>query len=113
MEPPKPSRHDRLMPNGMPKYVRCYDNGGKSIDRYTVVFTQTSKFDPMLRGGCVYLSMSAAPFHPQGFGQHGESHTIIDRPTYGHLGKRISFQELPEDCQRLVLTDYQAFWGIG
>jgi hypothetical protein len=28
-----------LMPNGVPKYVRVYDNGGKSFDRYTVVFT--------------------------------------------------------------------------
>ncbi len=32
-------RKASLVPNGIPRYVRCYDNGGESFDRYTVVFT--------------------------------------------------------------------------
>lgn len=53
--------------------------------------------------------MSSMPFHPQGFGQHGE----IEDPRGGkHLGKRIKFAELPEDCQKLVVSDYKDIWSI-
>jgi hypothetical protein len=55
--------------------------------------------------------MSSNPFHPQGFGQHGEADHTIDRPTYGHLGKRITFEQLPPDCQMLVWSDYRELWG--
>jgi hypothetical protein len=50
--------------------------------------------------------MSGAPYHPQGFGQHGESNKIIDRPKYAHLGKPIKFLDMPLDCQHLVMDDY-------
>jgi hypothetical protein len=88
-----------------PRWIRCYDNGGKTFDRYTVVFT---------RGKRVYLGMSAHPSHPQGFGQHGEwskGESSIDWPTYGHLGKKIAFEQLPEECQKCVRETYQALWG--
>ena len=106
-------RYARLMPNDLPKYVRCYDNGGTeknngSIDRYTVVFTGNYKG----REGCDYLAMNGAPFHPQGFGQHGWSRDVIDYPTYGHLGKKIHFTDLPEDCQIMALRDYLLTWGL-
>lgn len=106
-------RISRLLPDGKPKYVRCYDNGGieadGSFDRYTVVFTGRYK-----KSGRYfeYLGMSTHPFHPQGFGQHGESSFTIDQPTYSHLGKKISFDELPEDCKQLVLQDYKDNWNI-
>ena len=107
-------RFERIMPDGKPRYIRCYDNGGPatergSIDRYTVVFTGNY---PGREGLCRYLAMSGAPFHPQGFGQHGESLDTIDRPSYGHLGKRINFDDLPEDCQELVVSDYRYYWEI-
>jgi hypothetical protein len=98
----------RLMPSGVPRYVRCYDNGGETADRYTVVYTGRYRG----RGGCFYLGMNAAPFHPQGIGQHGESDRPIDRPSYGHLGKRIAFEELPPDCQKAVLQDYRELWDL-
>ncbi len=101
------ARTERLMPNGVPKYVRCYDNEGPA-DHYTVVFTGRYAG----REGCDYLGMSAQPFHPQGIGQHGSSEHMIDRPRYGHLGKRISFRDLPEDCQTLVLSDYRTIWDL-
>ena len=32
-------RYNNLLPEGKPRYIRCYDNNGKSFDQYTVVFT--------------------------------------------------------------------------
>jgi hypothetical protein len=57
--------------------------------------------------------MSANPFHPQGFGQHGESnHMPIDKPTYSQLGKKIKFNDLPIDCRKLVVSNYVDIWEI-
>lgn len=106
-------RLDRFLPNGIPRYVRVYDNrnmpDGGSIDRFTVVFTGNY---PGREGLCRYLAMSGAPFHPQGFCQHGESDRPIDYPTYGHLGRKINFQDLPGDCQEAVLYDYLDYWEL-
>src|SRR6266404_5211679 len=107
------TRKQSLMPNGVPRYIRCYDNGGKTMDRYTVVYTGN------YRGRCgtefekcwyQHRCMSAFPFHPQGIGMSGESQDQIDINKWGfapavgrknHLGKRIPFSELPVDCQKL------------
>lgn len=123
----------RLMPAGVPRYVRCYDNGGTSvaggsIDRYTVCFTGRAATIKAVPGSYQadeypYLAMNCAPFHPQGFGQHGSAK---DRacdctgnswagPSIGkrcHLGVRIRFEDLPEDCRRLVLQDYREIWSL-
>lgn len=106
-------RWERFMPNNLPRYVHVYDNGGMdkaggSCDRYTVVFTGNYAG----REGCDYLSMSGAPFHPQGIGQSGWSQNVIDSPSYGHLGKKIHFKDLPEDCQILVLRNYLCHWQL-
>jgi len=84
------------------KIHSIYDNGGETCDRYTVYYggRGTVRFDA--RTGkqirmCV--GMNEAPFHPQGFGQHGEG--VPGR----HNGKRIKFEDLPADCQKLVLND--------
>jgi hypothetical protein len=99
-----------LLSDGSPKYVRCYDNTGETIDRYTVVFT--GRYTHKTNDEFWNLSMSGAPFHPQGFGQHGFGDRPIDRPTYSHLGRKIAFTSLPEDCQKLVLQDYLYLWDI-
>ena len=103
-------RAERLLPNGKPRYIRCYDNNGETFDRYTVVFTghYTHKTDRQH----LFVGMSENPYHPMGFGQHGESDTQIDYPTYGHLGKKIKFEDLPEHCQQLVMDDYKEIWDI-
>lgn len=77
--------------------VRIYDNGGKTFDQYTVVFTKK------VNGEYMFLGMSSNPFHPQGFCQHGFSSIIIDRPKYKHLGKKIKTEDLPKDCQYAVM----------
>ncbi len=97
------------MPNGVPRYVRCYDNGGKTFDRYTIVYT--GQYRHLTGGAQLYVGASEHPFHPQGFGQHGEG--VIDRPTYGHLGRKVPFTALPEDVRRLVLRDYTDLWSLG
>lgn len=104
-------RKERLIPNNTPRYIRCYDNQGESLDRYTVVYT--GRYTHKTGRAFWYLGMNSAPFHPQGIGQHGESmYQPIDRPTYSHLGKKIKFEDLPEDCKKAVIQDYVYLWDI-
>lgn len=93
------------------RLVRCYDDGDAG-DRYTVAYLQPWGRAPWKTFS--YAAMDAAPFHPQGFGQHGESRDVpVDFPCArmgrkNHLGKRIPFMELPEDCRKLVVQDLTA-----
>ena len=73
--------------------VKCYDNGGRSIDRYTAVFLDQPEQCPKT---FATLAMNHEPFHPQGFGQHCVA--MLGR----HLGKRIDSTELPKDCQTFI-----------
>ena len=98
------------MPDGMPRYIRVYDNMGETLDRYTVVFT--GRYTHKTGGHTWYLGMNGAPFHPQGIGQHGESRFPIDKPGYKHLGKKISFDKLPEDCKKATIQTYRHLWDI-
>lgn len=75
-------------------HVLCYDNGGESFDRYTAVY-------PKRKGYWPYIAMSDDPFHPQGFGQHGE----LRQPPGEHLGALISFEQLPVNCQNAIRID--------
>jgi hypothetical protein len=105
----KESRKERLMPGGIPRWVRCYDNGGETIDRYTVVFTRNHPNKPP----GLYIGASTYPFHPQGFGQHGHNPDgAIDRPTSSHLGKRVKFEALPPDVQQFARDTYSAIWNL-
>jgi hypothetical protein len=116
---PRARRASALLPGGSPRYVRCYDNGGATADRYTAVFTGRYRKQP--DDEFVYLAMDARPFHPQGFGQHGSAKQQIDTNCHGfapgvgrknHLGTRIAFDQLPADCRKLVLGDYVELWGL-
>ena len=120
----------RLAPNGIPRWIRVYDNGsvdepGGSIDRYTVIFT--GKIVRKCGGEWPVLAMNESPFSPQGFGQHmsypypvdtigkdGKPFTVwpvaVGRSC--HLGKRVEFGDLPLDCKKCVWQDYADYWGI-
>lgn len=76
------------------KIIAVYDNEGATLDRYTVYYDVEEK-----PGFNACLGMNAAPFHPQGIGMHG-SGQLGD-----HNGKRIYFEELPEDCQIAAARD--------
>lgn len=80
----------------MNKNVKCYDAGDRlGLDRYTVLFLNL----PTGKGHYEARGMSENPYHPQGVccwteAAEGE-----------HLGEEIPFEDLPKDCQRLVLCD--------
>lgn len=76
--------------------IKCYDNGGETADRYTVVYLDQSERQLDTFGA---RGMSADPFHPQGYGMYCSA---MIGP---HLGKEIDFTDLPPDCQRLVKQD--------
>lgn len=81
--------------------IKCYAKAPtKFADPYTVVFidqydTRTRQY--FARG------MSARPCHPQGVGMGAET-----RPG-PHLGRKISFEDLPVDCRLLVEQDARGF----
>ena len=106
----KTQRKENLLPQGTPRYVRCYDNGGETADRYTVVFT--GRYTHKTEREHLYLGMSGNPFHPLGIGTHGSSRTQIDYPSYGHLGKKVKFSDLTENCKVCVLQTYKDLWEI-
>jgi len=124
------TRAERLMPNGVPRWVRVYDNGGETADRYAVVFTgrygrfgvKRSELHTTSIGWFQHMTMSGAPYHPQGVCLHGESPRILDEVPgrWGgvpvgrrcYLGRRIRFEDLPADCQKAVVESYEALWGI-
>lgn len=117
-------RRESLLPGGVPRYVRCYDNGGTdkpggTLDRYTVVFSgrhASARIDHVFP----YLGMNSRPF--DGIGYHGETRDKpcdVDRWGFppamgrtGKLGKRIPFADLPEDCRKLVMQDYLELWDL-
>ena len=105
-----PTRLNRLCPNNTPRYIRCYDNGGESFDRYTVVFT--GRYKHRLNGEFLHYGLSASPCSPQGFGQSGTSQNHIDSPSYKHLGKRINFSDLPQECRFFIKGIYCELWDI-
>ena len=80
--------------------LAVYDNGGRTADRYTVVY------EPYHADGhrrFPYVNMSANPFWPQGVCQHDEA-CLRPTATWGEE-KVIAFEDLPADCQRVVRRD--------
>ena len=75
-----------------------------TAERYTVVFT--GLFNLKKPGEYPYLSMSGDP------SVHGGSSLRHGRPPYEHMGREISFKDLPESGRRMVLEAYQELWGL-
>lgn len=80
--------------------LAVYDNRGETIDRYTVLYEPEEldgeRYFP-------YLTMSGAPFDPQGFCQHSEVSFRIN--CWGTPDRVITFEALPADCQAVVRRD--------
>jgi hypothetical protein len=79
--------------------LAIYDNRGRTVDRYCVVFT------PFAEGGRLWfptLCMSEHPTHPQGVGVMGQQETRPTRPLGGLV---IPFGRLPAECRECV-EDY-------
>lgn len=88
-----------IMVNGKRRVCRIFDTGPDGpADRYTIAFRGAR-----LQCGALwypYLASGDTPFHPQGFGQHGESKVFL---TGRHLGRRVSFEGLPADVRQFIL----------
>lgn len=107
-------RFDRLYGIGR---IRVYDNGGKTVDRYLVLFEdmevesyvpgtdEVVSHKPKPYGERQSLSMSPNPDYPQGVSLWGE-----DRPPPTWSGspdgmrwRRIPFASLPANVQRHIV----------
>lgn len=71
--------------------VRCYDNGGKTADRYTAVFMDEP--ERQLNTFTAY-GMNSMPFHGIGLS--------CSAMPGKHLGRRVLMKDLPADCQKLI-----------
>lgn len=115
-------RQAKLLPGGVPRWIRVYDSGVCDFARYCVVYT--GRYAHKTGGEHWFRTMSANPYHAQGVGQMGYSTRVPDahgtrwppavgrrhfNPAYGH---RIRFEDLPPDCQRCVLDDYCYLWDL-
>ena len=75
-----------------------YDNGGETLDRYTVVF-DSSRIDYRYNGYTLAydcLCLSDNPEHPTGVSMWGECN--IGK----HLGKKITLKSLPKHIQEHI-----------
>ena len=72
-----------------------WDNKGKTIDRYTVVFKNKC------HGEMILLSLSHDPYSPQGVSQWGS--TDFPPKEFKRFGTRIDFSDLPKQVQGHVL----------
>jgi hypothetical protein len=84
------------------KHISVWENKN-CFDKFTVVYLD--EVDE--RGNVQYIGMSEHPFHPQGFGQHGEMkiYNVQYTGRGGCFDKRIKFADLPADCQKAVIQD--------
>lgn len=91
------------------KVVAIYDNGGKTIDRYTVI-TDEPEDMANLNDMFMELGMSDDPTYPTGFSQWGGVTRSADRYNYDNeqwrtrcdLGRLIRFESLPEHLQKHI-----------
>ena len=81
--------------------LRCYDNGGKTADRYTIIPPRYAKqYRLHAPGMWEAIGANAAPFHPQGIGMH------VTAAPGSHLGRRVHWRDLPADVQRLARQSF-------
>lgn len=81
--------------------LRCYDNGGRSFDRYTILPPRWAvEYKGGRRAGVGILwdaiGSSEHPFDPKGFGQYCEA---VAGP---HMGRRVCWKDLPADVQKFA-----------
>jgi hypothetical protein len=76
------------------------DNGGDTFDRYTLFDTRP------VEGRIMYVAFNNLPYHPQGFGQHGEI-TVAQfnrhkAERFRALGKPIKLGAMSADAQKFA-----------
>lgn len=105
----KRSKKNLYNAKGEPARIRCYmfKQDPKPFGDYiTVVYTHAHRAG-YPKGKVLYRSMNDNPFHPShGIGLWGEGW----RWDFKAGGSRVSFSDLPKDCQEIVLSDYKELW---
>lgn len=82
--------------------LRCYDNGGDTLDRYTIIPPRWAGRDYRERSGAwCAIGASEHPFHA--YGQH------CSAAPGPHLGRRVRWADLPEDVQRFARQSFPEF----
>lgn len=97
--------HPRFLDGDCPEMVvAIYDNGGKTFDRYTVIYRNVYTSH---RGEYVmYRGMSTDPTSPQGFGQMGEMMAWEVAPYRHRVWRDIcKWSDLPAAVQSVVKND--------
>jgi len=77
------------------KIRAIYDNGGETLDRYTIYYGEKNKTNNLYE--CIALSEN--PNSPLGFYQH-----TMGEPGR-HNGKKIKLTDLPLECQKSILAE--------
>lgn len=97
----KPRRAGKRWLEGAPEYVLdCFDNKGKTADRYTVLFGGSLLENELLKlRRNQYLGMSDAPNCPLGVSMWGECDGAW-RPSH----ERIRWMDLPEHIRKHVIA---------
>lgn len=91
--------------------VACFDNGGETADRYTVLV----EADPPWGQGdeygaeCFTYYASSNPYHPQGVGMTGEAWAIGDSET----DLLVDFASLPAPVRGAVWSAAGSHWMLG
>ena len=83
--------------------LRCFDNGGKTHDRYTIIPPRYAMEYQERPGLFEAIAASDHPFHPQGFGQH------VSAMAGSHLGKRVHWDTLPKDVQAFAVQIFPEY----
>lgn len=95
-----PKRSSARWLESAPEYLlACYDNNGRTCDRYTVLFG-APLWTPNMGRTIPLLILSAAPSSPQGVSMWGEM------PAYNRaaLGRKVRWLDLPEHIRRHVIA---------
>ncbi len=85
--------------DGAPEYVLdCFDNGGKTADRFTILFGGSLLDPALLKDRKVhYLGLSEYPSHPQGISMWGEISA-----TFRPARDRVRWLDIPEDVRKHI-----------
>lgn len=95
----RPRRASKRWQEQAPEYVLdCFDNKGKTADRYTVLFGG-SLWEENMGRKVPYLGMSDSPTSPQGVSMWGEVEASW-RPSH----QRVRWLDLPEHIRQHVIA---------
>lgn len=82
------------------KNLEIYDNGGKTLDRYTIIDLRTGKHDIFNANKLTYEAISASA---TGAGVYMHTHVIRGK----HLGKKIPFLFLDGQLQSMIINEFK------